>query len=646
MGGVAAGDTVGYYVIAQDTSGNIRSNPAGVVATNVNTVTTPPTPNTYTILQTFSGTMSVGTGETLTSLTNNGGLFQALNAGVLTGSLTINITSDLSAETGTHSLNQLAEEGVGGYTIFFQSAGVARVIQGASPLGTGLITLNGADRVTFSGLSHGPGGLTFRNTGNAPTIRFINDATFDTVVSCVVEGGVLDLDSGVVLIGNGTTTGNDNISISDNTIRDRTDAAAVPANLIRNAGTPTVFNSNTIVLNNQLINFTQVGVFSTNTENLSISGNNISQTAARTSDLSGLVFQGTGTNTIAGNNIHDQNTNGGFTGMLLETNGTLTVSANRIFNIDNSGGNSFPWAGIQLVSLVPGSAITAVNNMVSLVPSSSTGLDLTGIFIDGLAGNFSVNHNSVLLGGPATGDSWAMRRNSTSASTVSMTNNIFFNDRSGSANHFAASDGAGGMGTWSSDHNLFVGTGSTAAGFFEYNGAAVDFTAWKTGPPARDANSIASVANSGPFNVGNMFSSANDLHLRTIGNNPAINAGTNAGVATDFDGQSRPFGPTPDIGADEVQTVPTAAETSISGRITTPDGRGIKNIRVVVSGGALSQAVFAITNAFGYFRVEGLRAGDTYVVAVSGKRYLFDPPARIVSLDDEAFGIDFVGELR
>jgi len=90
----------------------------------------------------------------------------------------------------------------------------------------------------------------------------------------------------------------------------------------------------------------------------------------------------------------------------------------------------------------------------------------------------------------------------------------------------------------------------------------------------------------------------------------------------------------------------TAADASIGGRIVTADGRGIKNIRVVVMSGNLSQPLFAITNPFGYFRVEGLRAGEVYVVSVSGKRYLFDPPARLVSLGEDAFDINFVGEPR
>ena len=51
LGGVTAGDVISYYVIAQTTGATVFSTPStGLVATSVNSVTTPPTtPNTYTV---------------------------------------------------------------------------------------------------------------------------------------------------------------------------------------------------------------------------------------------------------------------------------------------------------------------------------------------------------------------------------------------------------------------------------------------------------------------------------------------------------------------------------------------------------------------------------------------------------------------
>ncbi len=613
---------------------------------------------------TFNGNLSVGSGETITSLTNNGGLFQALNAGTLSGSLTVNLTSDLTVETGTHSLNQLTESGAGGYTITFQSSGAARLISGSSA--AALINLNGADRVTFSGLSFGPQGLTIRNTSaTGATVRMVNDASNNSILSCIVEGGNTSLGSGVVVIGAGPTTGNDGNSISDNIIRDRTDAAGIPLNVIYNdssggAGT----NSNTVISNNQLINFSQTGLFNGIAENSTISGNTIFQTSTRTTQIFAIQLVGsTGTNTVSQNVIRDHSTTSTFVGINLQsTGGTATVSRNRIYNIDNSSGSTSPFNGIQLIGNDAGATASLENNMVSIVPSILTSQTIHGVLDARSAGTLNMQHNSIYLGesiGTRGGDpdinlaksagvagTWAFRRLSGSTASVSLANNIFFNNRGPGAENYAVGDESVGAGTWSSNHNLYVGTGSTAANFFNLNGVGVDIAAWQTGPPSRDANSIAGVAGSGPFNLSNMFASPNDLHLSIAGNNPAVNNAAVGGAATDFDGQIRPFGAAPDIGADEVQTAPTAADASIAGRVTTVDGRGIRSVRVTVMGGNLPAPLIAATSSFGYFLVEGLRAGETYVVSVSGKRYVFETSVRVVSLGENATDVDFVGEPR
>ncbi len=73
MSGVASGDVISYYIIAQDLAStpNVGSVPAvGLVATDVNTVTTPPTtPNTYTILNMVGGTITPATANGCSGLT-------------------------------------------------------------------------------------------------------------------------------------------------------------------------------------------------------------------------------------------------------------------------------------------------------------------------------------------------------------------------------------------------------------------------------------------------------------------------------------------------------------------------------------------------------------------------------------------------
>src|SRR6185436_15669417 len=94
-----------------------------------------------------------------TSLTNPGGLFEAINNGALSANLTVNVTSDLTTETGAIALNQIA----GGFTLTIQpSGGAARLISGGNS--SVLLDFNGADGVVINGLNTGGHTLTIRNT--------------------------------------------------------------------------------------------------------------------------------------------------------------------------------------------------------------------------------------------------------------------------------------------------------------------------------------------------------------------------------------------------------------------------------------------------------------------------------------------------
>ncbi len=571
VGGIAANDVIDYFIVAQDTNGNVGANPSGGFAgTSVNNVTSFPTaPNTYTVVAGFPTSVNVGATETTTSLTNTGGVFAALNAGVLTGNVTINITSDLTAETGTVALNQLNEEGAGGYTVTIQSSGAtARTISGSNA--TALINLNGADRINFNGAAFGANGLTIRNTSatTGAVVQMLNDASNNTITSCVIEGGNTNASSALILLGAGTTTGNDNNAITNSIVRDRTDAAGVPANLIASLnGSATARNSNNTVTGNQLINFTSNG-FATSSgatsENWTISGNDISQTATRAAAIFGINTGGmAGTNTISGNSIHGFVSSGAnaILGFLVGNSLNTTISRNRVYDFQTTAAATGLIEGLEFDGASGGATnLTVVNNMISLAPTLATAQIVIGIQDFGFGGNtFTADFNSVYIGGTATGatPSWAIRRGTAAPTTYTARNNIAFNGRTGgTSSHFAGGDQSANTGTFVSNYNLFVGTGATPANFMDYGtsstGTPVSFAVWQAGPPARDANSLASVAGVGDYTAANIFvSTATELRLNTTGNNPAIGAGIPiTGITTDFDGQTRDT--PPDIGADEI----------------------------------------------------------------------------------------------
>jgi hypothetical protein len=84
---------------------------------------------------------------------------------------------------------------------------------------------------------------------------------------------------------------------------------------------------------------------------------------------------------------------------------------------------------------------------------------------------------------------------------------------------------------------------------------------------------------------------------------------------------------------------PTSAPVSISGRVLTPDGRGISNTRVIVIG-MDGQLFTAHTNSFGYYFVEGLQSGAAYTVTAAGKGMQFD--TIIVNADQDLTDVNLV----
>lgn len=77
---------------------------------------------------------------------------------------------------------------------------------------------------------------------------------------------------------------------------------------------------------------------------------------------------------------------------------------------------------------------------------------------------------------------------------------------------------------------------------------------------------------------------------------------------------------------------PTAANASVGGRVTTPDGVGISRARVRLMS-AEGQEWTALTNGFGYFQIVGIPVGQTYVLSASSKQHSFQSVALTVNED-------------
>lgn len=369
---ITIGDNIQYFVVAQDNAGtpNVGINSGTFVAAPANVDLSGAFPiggaiNSYVISASYNGSYNVGSGQTYTTLTGAGGFFASINGGVLTGNITVNVVSALT-EDGTNALNQWFEEGVGGYTMTIQpDAATERLISGA--VANGMIRLNGADRVTFDGRFSGSGAyLRIRNTNTSnPAITFLNDATNDTIRYSIVESANTSTTSGTILFSTSTgILGNSNNTINNCDIRDRSDAAGVPANAVYSSGSAGGPNATNTVSGCNVFNFTNSGVLVSATgagNGWTVNPSSFYQTASRTTAIVVISIQGGSGHSILSNSIGgaaaDRSgapmaTTSTFSAISLGV-GTTTptsVQGNTISNLNISGGSIQVWQGINISS--------------------------------------------------------------------------------------------------------------------------------------------------------------------------------------------------------------------------------------------------------------------------------------------------------
>lgn len=86
------------------------------------------------------------------------------------------------------------------------------------------------------------------------------------------------------------------------------------------------------------------------------------------------------------------------------------------------------------------------------------------------------------------------------------------------------------------------------------------------------------------------------------------------------------------------QFVPTAASASISGKVVTFSGVGIRNANVVITDMSGNQQTVR-TGTFGYFRFDGIEVGRTYLITVTSARFQFAP--QVVTVNENIGELNF-----
>ena len=86
---------------------------------------------------------------------------------------------------------------------------------------------------------------------------------------------------------------------------------------------------------------------------------------------------------------------------------------------------------------------------------------------------------------------------------------------------------------------------------------------------------------------------------------------------------------------------PTAANATVSGRVADVFGYAIAGVQISMQDSA-GNFVTARTNPFGFYVLPGVRAGHTYLISLTHRRYTFQ--SRSVTVDEDLANVDFVAE--
>ncbi|MDQ6785984.1 MAG: carboxypeptidase regulatory-like domain-containing protein [Acidobacteriota bacterium] len=94
---------------------------------------------------------------------------------------------------------------------------------------------------------------------------------------------------------------------------------------------------------------------------------------------------------------------------------------------------------------------------------------------------------------------------------------------------------------------------------------------------------------------------------------------------------------------DQQPLAPTAASVTVSGRVITSAGKGIRNVLVTMTDSSgTARTVFS--TSFGRFSFTDVSAGETYIFSVRAKRFTFGQNAQVFSINEDVDDILFVGD--
>ncbi|ESU27354.1 hypothetical protein FLJC2902T_20590 [Flavobacterium limnosediminis JC2902] len=322
------------------------------------------------------------------SYTTLGAAFTAIGTSQAGADITITVTAN-TTETATAIL------GAGDWnSVMISPSGGEWTVSGS--LAADLIRFNGADNVTVNGLNSGGNGLTISNASTSnmsgtSTIKFQTDATNNTITNCTLLGSATVSSStpgGVVLFSTGTTTGNDNNTISNCKIGPA--GTTPPSKLIFSSGSNSsvpLYNSGITITGCSLYDyFLQTGCaavyITTGNTDWTLTNNKIYQTVTRNFTTAGSMYGIYFANPTNSNNMQ-------ITG---NTIGYANDSGSGTFTVTSTVNAAFTGIYFFASSTAP-DACNINNNTITNISFTSTSGSLYGIYNTTAASTNSINVN-------------------------------------------------------------------------------------------------------------------------------------------------------------------------------------------------------------------------------------------------------------
>jgi hypothetical protein len=330
--------------------------------------------------------------------------FDAVNNGTLTGNVTLRIIAN-TTETASAVLNASGSGSANYNSVNIYPTAANLTVSGN--LNAPLIDLNGADNVEIDGRVNATGAavsLTITNTntssGTTSTIRFVNDASTNTIRYCQIKGSQTNAASSIVFFSTTTgANGNDNNTITNNHISSSSNVFR-PVNVVYSEGSPGIDNNNNTISNNNIFDFFNRSItscainISANSSAYTISNNSFYETttfipAIATSATYSFVYinntSGSGfqiqDNYIGGSAplctgtawTKTNNANNAFNGIYVAvgTDSPTQINGNKISNFSWNNISSGNWIGIQAQSGVVNIGSISGNTIGEITGTSS-----------------------------------------------------------------------------------------------------------------------------------------------------------------------------------------------------------------------------------------------------------------------------------